>query len=101
MLCKVFKEIKTTEYYTPQITESQDVLGTSEEKQSEIPMWVSPIRTQVSGEALDLGTPEFNGMAKTIGYIAIEFSHMHIYKVYAMKNVAFIEMKVREGSLIK
>ena len=64
-------------------------------------MPVPPIIMQVSREELDLGTPKFNDVAKSIGHITIEFSHMRISKVYAMKNLAVVEMKIREGALIK
>ena len=64
-------------------------------------MLVPPIKTQVLGEALDLGTPKFNEMAKSIGQITTYFLHMQKHEVYAMQNVAVMEMKVREGTLIK
>ena len=46
-------------------------------------MLVPPIKTQVSGEALDLGTIEFNEVAKILGQVTIDFSHMWMYEVYA------------------
>ena len=57
VLCKVVKEVKIAVDYTPHIIESQDIPENLEERQIEIPMLVQPVRTQVSGEVLDLGTP--------------------------------------------
>ena len=57
VICKVVEEVKIAVDYTLQTTESQDVPGTSEERKNEIPISVLQIRMQVSGEALDLGTP--------------------------------------------
>ena len=101
VLCKAIEEVRIAVYYTPHRNESQDVPDTPQEKQPEMPMSISLMRVQVSGEVLDLGTPKFNDVAKSIGQITIDFSLMQMAEVYVMQNSTVAEMKVREGALIK
>ena len=53
------------------------------------------------GEALDLGTTKLKTMAKNLGHVTRDFSQMSLYEVYVIHNATFVEMKVREGVLIK
>ena len=62
---------------------------------------IPPIKTQLVGEALDLGITELNATAKSVGHVTIEFSTLLFYKVYSLHNVTVAKMKVREGALIK
>ena len=101
MLCKSIEEVNVAVDYTTPRAESQDIPGTSEERPNTLPVPVTLIRTQMLGEVLYLGTPEFNDVANNIGQITIDFSLMQIDELYALHNVAIIEMKVRMGTLIK
>ena len=40
-------------------------------------------------------------MAKNLGHVTIDFLQILLYEVYAMQNFVVMEMKVREGALIK
>ena len=40
-------------------------------------------------------------MAKILGHVTIDFSTILIYEVYSIENAAIVEMKVREGTLVK
>ena len=81
--------------------ESQELMGMSEERPSDVPIPILPIRTQVVGEVLDPGTPKLNAIAKKLGHVTIDFLQMSLYEVYAIQNVADAEIKLREGALIK
>ena len=60
-----------------------------------------PIKTQLVGEALDLGMKILNAMSTKLGQATIGCSQMPLSKFYAMKNVVVMEMKVREVTLNK
>ena len=64
-------------------------------------MPITPIKTQVLGEAIDLGTTELNAMVKKLDHVTIDFSALPMYEVYSIQNVAVTEMKVKEGALVK
>ena len=53
------------------------------------------------GEEINLGIVELNTMAKNLGHVTIDFLHMFLYEFYVIQNVVVMEMKVREGALIK
>ena len=76
VLCQSVEQVRIEVDYMPQRNELRDVPETSEEKKPEMPMLVLPVRVQVSGEVLDLGTVEFNDVSKIIGQIKMEFSQM-------------------------
>ena len=61
---------------------------------------IPPINTHVLDEAIDLGMTELTSMVENLGHVTINFSALSMYEVYAIQNVAFIEMKVREGVLV-
>ena len=42
------------------------------------------IRTQIVGEALDMGMGELNVIAKNLGHVTIDFSHLSLYEVYSI-----------------
>ena len=50
---------------------------------------------------MDLGTPEFNDVSKTIGQITICFLQMRLDKVYALYKSKAMKIKLREISLGK
>ena len=62
---------------------------------------VPPIRTQVSGGVLDLGTLEFNDVIRDIDQITIYFSSMDITEVYTIQSVVAAEIKVHKHALAK
>ena len=100
-MCKAVEDVKVVVDYPSPSTESQDPPETSEAQPIAIAVPVSPIRTQVSRGVFDLGTLDFNDVIKSIGQIMIEFSLMEMVEVYAMQSVAVVEIKVREGALVK
>ena len=75
--------------------ESQEELGPSEALDTKMPRLVPPIRVQVGGEVLDLGTPKFNDVAKIIGQVTIDFLQMGLTEVYALQKDAVVKIKVR------
>ena len=101
MLCKAVKEVRVEVDYRLQLFDSQDLAGPSKERPSDVSIPIPPIKTQVVGEAHNLGTTKLNAMAKSLGHVTIDFSTLPMYEVYAIRNVAVIEMKVREGKLVK
>ena len=66
MLCKVVSEVRIVVDYMPHRIELRDILETSEERQTKTQMLVAPIRTQILGELIDLGTPDINYVSKNI-----------------------------------
>ena len=67
---------------------------------SDVLIHIPPINIQVVGEALDLQTTKLNAIAKSVGHVTIDFSTLSIYHAYALQNAAFVEMKVKEGTLV-
>ena len=49
---------------------------------------------QVSRGVLDIGTPDFNDVTKSIGQITIDFSLMEMVEVYGMQSISFAEIEV-------
>ena len=45
-----------------------------EERLSDVSIPIPPIKTQMVGEALDLGKIELNTIAKNLGHMTIDFS---------------------------
>ena len=86
--------------YQPQLTSSQDLDISSEERLSDVSIPIPPIKTQVLGEAIELGKTELNAMAKILGHVTIDLSAVLMYKDYAIQVSAVVEIKVREGALI-
>ena len=56
-LCKKFEYVKIFVNYLVQNMESHDSLETSKIEQTAIPIPVPPIRVEVYGGVIDLGTP--------------------------------------------
>ena len=80
---------------------SLDQDGPSEEWHVEASsMPTPPIRIQVLGQEIDLGTPELNTMIKDLGHITMDFYALSMYEVHAIQHVAVEEMKNRECSLV-
>ena len=94
MLCKAVKEVRVTVNYIPPSTKSQGLPDLLEEQPSDVSILIPPIKTQVVGEKLDLGTQRLNTIAKNLGHVIIDFSHMPLYEVYAMQNYVDAKMKV-------
>ena len=101
VLCKVVEDFKVFVDYQAPSTQSEDPPETLEVQPNGIAILVPPIRMQVSGGVIDLGTPEFTDVSKSIGQITIDFSLMEMVEVYEMQSVAFVEIKVGEGTLVK
>ena len=72
-LCKVVEEVIMVVDYNTQFTELQDLAGSFEERPSDVSIPIPPIKTQVLGEATDLGTIELNTMLKNLGHVTINF----------------------------
>ena len=100
-MCKVVEDFKVVVDYPTPSTESQDPPETSEVQPTIIAVPVPPIRMQVLGGVLNIGTPKFQDVSKNIGQITLYFSLMEMVEVYAMQSAAVVEIKVREGALVK
>ena len=74
MLCTTVKEVHVIVDYKPQMTESQDLPDPLEERPDDVSIPIPPIKTQLVGEAFNLGTIELNTMAKNLGHVTIDFS---------------------------
>ena len=74
MLCTMGKEVRVAVEYIPQMIESKDLPGPSEEKLDDVSISIPPIKTQLVGESLDLGTTKLNTIAKNLGHVTIDFS---------------------------
>ena len=70
--------------YTPKLYESQDLNGSLEEKPSDVSIPIQPIKTQLLGEELNLGTTKLNNMAKNLVHATKYFSQMSMYEFYAI-----------------
>ena len=54
----------------------------------------------VLGQGIDLGTQEFNTMAKDLGHVTMYFFTLSMYEVHVIQNVVVVEMKTRESALV-
>ena len=60
---------------------------------------VPPIKVEVSGGVVDLGTLDFNDVSSDIGHITIDFSSMNITEIYAIHSAINAEIKLHERTL--
>ena len=79
----------------PRVAQSRDEPEPFEAPKPKIPRLVPPIKVQVGGEVLDLGTPKFNDVAKIIGQVTIDFLLMGLTEVYALQKDAVVKIKLR------
>ena len=64
--------------------DSQEPSKTSRMEQNAIHVLIPPIKVEVSGGVVDLGTLDFNDVSRDIGQITIDFSSMNIIEIYAL-----------------
>ena len=62
--------------YTSLVANSQDEPDPFRALEPDMPKLVQPIRVQVRGEVLDMGTPKFIDAEKSTGHVTIDFSQM-------------------------
>ena len=55
-----------------------------------MPKLAHPIKVQVGGEVLDLGTLKFNDVEKIIGHVTIDFSQMQLTEVRALLKATVV-----------
>ena len=60
-----------------------------------------PIKIQVLGQAIDLGTLELNTMVKDLRHITMDFVVLPMYEVHAIQNAVVAKMKNRDYALVK
>ena len=87
-LGKAIRQVKIIVDHTPQVPESQDELGPSEVLETQRPKPNHPVRVQIIGEVLYLGTPQSNEVTKSVGQVFLHFSHMRMEELYALQKAA-------------
>ena len=60
--------------YITQFPESQDLVGSSKERPSNVLTPIPPIKTQVLGEPIDLEIADLYTIVKNMGHVTINFS---------------------------
>ena len=58
-------------------------------------------KTQIVGEALELGIADLNATTKSVVHVTIKLSALPLYEVYALQNVTIAEMKAMKGAMVK
>ena len=61
-----------------------DLPGSLKERPTDVSIPIPPIKNQVLGEALNLGTIELNAMEKIMGHVTMDFSALSMYELYAI-----------------
>ena len=84
MLSMMVKYLWVTIDYKPQVLELHDLAGPLEERPTKVLIPIPPIKTQMVGEALDLGIIELNTMDKKSINVTMSFSQMLLYEFYAI-----------------